>query len=114
MTDNTMQYKGYYGSVDYSHADNLLHGKLLGIKSLVSYEGTSIPELQKEFKLAVDDYLEMCREENIDPEQPFSGSVEVRLDPDTWIKLTKTARSEDVPVSKLIELTVKEKFRMYG
>lgn len=68
---NNMQYKGYYGSVSYSRADNLLYGKLLGIKSLISYEGTSIQELKEDFEFAVDDYLEMCKGEGINPEIPF-------------------------------------------
>lgn len=36
---NLLEYKGYYGSVEYSREDALLYGKVLGINSLISYEG---------------------------------------------------------------------------
>lgn len=52
-----LKYKGYYGSVEYSSEDALLYGKVLGINSLISYEGESVAELQQDFEWAVDDYL---------------------------------------------------------
>lgn len=57
-----LNYKGYYGSVEYFSEDALLYGKVLGINSLISYEGESVAELQQDFEGAVDDYLEVCAE----------------------------------------------------
>ena len=59
-----LDYKGYYGTVEYSMADNVLFGKVLGIKGLISYEGDSVQALKQDFKDAIDDYLEMCAENN--------------------------------------------------
>ena len=33
---NTMEYRGYVGSVEFSEADQLLFGKVQGIRSLIS------------------------------------------------------------------------------
>ena len=57
--NNTMQYKGYVGSVEFSEADGLFFGKVLGIRALISYEGTSAAELVADFHGAVDDYLSL-------------------------------------------------------
>lgn len=65
---NWLEYKGYYGSVDYSSEDAVLYGKVLGINSLISYEGESVTELQQDFEGAVDDYLEVCAENGTEPE----------------------------------------------
>ena len=37
-----MSYKGYYGSIHYSDEDQIFHGKIEFVRSLVSYEGNSI------------------------------------------------------------------------
>ena len=111
MNDNTMQYKGYYGSVNYSQSDNLLYGKLLGIKSLVSYEGTSVKELKEDFEFAVDDYLEMCQGEGMEPEKPFDGEIRIKLDPEIQLKANLAAQSANIPLSKLIELSLRDKLR---
>ncbi len=50
----TMQYKGYDGSVLYSAEDRLLHGKILGIRDTVIYDGIDIPKLETNFQGAVD------------------------------------------------------------
>ncbi|MBQ7573822.1 MAG: type II toxin-antitoxin system HicB family antitoxin [Clostridia bacterium] len=114
MMDNIMEYKGYYGSVNYSQADDVLHGKLLGIKSLVSYEGSSIKELKEDFEFAVDDYLQMCKDEGMEPEKPFDTEIILKLDPEVWLKASMAASSENIPLAKLIELTLKEKLQAYG
>lgn len=59
--NKTFQYKGYVGSVEFSEEDGIFYGKVLGIRSLISYEGESVTNLLADFHDAVDDYLENCR-----------------------------------------------------
>lgn len=70
-----LSYKNYNGTVEFSKEDNCLFGKVIGIKSLISYEGASVKELEQDFHNAVDEYLEDCKERNIEPEQPDRKSV---------------------------------------
>lgn len=65
---NTMEYKGYIGNV-----------KVMGIRSLISYEGTNAKELVDDFHGAVDDYLELCLEQGKAPEKAYKGSFNVRV-----------------------------------
>lgn len=58
--ENHLEYKGYHGSVEYDRTDNILHGKVRGIHSMVPYRGTSIDELKSDFAHSVDDYLGVC------------------------------------------------------
>ena len=62
--NNVMQYKGYVGSVEFSENDGVLFGKVLGIRSLISYDGTDAKSLVQCFHEAVDDYLEDCNKYN--------------------------------------------------
>lgn len=54
--DETLEYRGYLGSVEYSVEDRCYHGKIYDIEDLVSYEGNTIEELMADFRNAVDDY----------------------------------------------------------
>ena len=60
--ENNLKYNGFVGSIEYSKEDGLFFGKVQDIRSLVSYEGQTIEELEKDFREAVDDFLEMCEE----------------------------------------------------
>lgn len=78
MTD-FMEYKGYIGSAHFSAEDDVFHGKLQGIRDLVTYEGADVARLKRSFHNAVDDYLATCKRRGKAPEQPFKGFFNVRV-----------------------------------
>jgi len=55
-----LKYKGYFGTIEYCEEDNLFYGKVAGIRSLISYEGTTLNELKTCFEESLDYYLESC------------------------------------------------------
>lgn len=67
---SVMKYKDYIGSVEFSEEDQIFYGKVLGIHSLISYEGESAKELIQDFHEAVDDYLELCAEKEQSRKKP--------------------------------------------
>ena len=71
---NTIEYKDYIGSVAFSEEDGLFYGKVIGIRSLISFEGTTAITLIKSFHEAVDDYLVLCQERNEKPEEAYKGA----------------------------------------
>lgn len=56
---DTIEYKGYAGSVDFSEPDGLFYGKVKNVCAMVSYEGATIPDLIADFHAAVDAFLKM-------------------------------------------------------
>jgi len=79
---NLLSYRNYNGTVEYSKEDNCLFGKVVGIKSLLSYEGDSIQELKQDFQNVIDGYLADCKERDMQPEQPYKGTFNVRISPE--------------------------------
>lgn len=73
--DKTLSYKGYLGTVERSFEDNVFCGQVIDINSLISYEGKTLDELEKDFQDAIDDYLEMCKAHGGAPEKPCSGEL---------------------------------------
>ncbi len=76
---NSLKYRGYVGSVNFDADDRIFHGRLLGLTDIVGFEGSSVQELEQDFREAVDDYLETCKETGKEPEKPFSGRLMVRI-----------------------------------
>ena len=79
---NVLEYKGYIGSVDFSADDGVLHGKLQGIRDLVTYEACDVEGLRKAFEESVEDYLMTCEKKHKKPEQVFKGVFNVRVGPE--------------------------------
>ena len=74
-----MEYKGYIGKVEIDDEAGILHGEVINIRDVVTFEGTSVDEIQKAFRESVDDYLDFCAQRGETPEKPFSGKFVVRL-----------------------------------
>ena len=66
-------HKGYYGSVDYSAEDDVLHGRVIGINDLVTFEAISVSKLGSAFRKSVEDYIKTCRELKKEPDRPFNN-----------------------------------------
>jgi predicted HicB family RNase H-like nuclease len=74
-----MEYKGYVGKVEIDDEAGILHGEIINIRDVITFEGTSVDEIQKAFRESVDDYLDFCAQRGESPEKPFSGKFVVRL-----------------------------------
>ena len=108
--NNVMHYKGYIGSVEFSEEDGVLFGKVLGIRSLISYEGTNVKELVEDFHGAVDDYLALCEEDNTEPEVAYKGSLNLRFkNPETHRRAAIYAMMHEQSLNSFIDDCVTEK-----
>ena len=107
---NTMEYKGYIGSVEFSEEDGVFFGKVQGIRSLISYEGTTAKKLVSDFHGAIDDYLKSCEREGEKPETPYKGSLNIRFkDNETHKRAAVYAISTGQSLNSFIESAVLDK-----
>lgn len=79
---NTMSHKGYTARVEYDERDNIFVGRILGIRSIISFHGETVTELRSEFEQAVKEYLDECKREGVAPEKPASGKLLLRVPPE--------------------------------
>lgn len=61
--NNNMEYKGYLGSVEFSEEEAVFFGKIMNIRSLISYEGKNVMELSEQLREAVDEYSSICEQQ---------------------------------------------------
>ena len=106
---NTMTYKGYLGSVNYSDKDHVFFGKIEGINGLVNFEGESVKELTAAFHEAVDDYLAYCEDEGIEPNKSYTGVLNVRLTPAIHRQIAMLALKEGISINAFIKEALEQK-----
>ena len=101
--NNMLEYKGYYGTVEFSSGDKTLFGSVIGVNSLISYEGDSVESLKQDFEETIDDYLELCKEKNIEPEKVYKGSFNVRISPNLHKDLALYSASQGQSLNSIVE-----------
>ena len=97
-----LEYKGYIGNLDFSLEDNVLHGKIIGINDLVTYEGNTIEEIKTNFIEAVDDYLITCNELGKTPEKFYKGTFNVRTSNEIHKKVTLIAEQKNMKLNQVV------------
>jgi predicted HicB family RNase H-like nuclease len=61
MEQKMMQYKGYLGKAIYDAEAKLFHGQVIGLKDVITFQGTTLEELEQAFQDSIDDYLSWCK-----------------------------------------------------
>lgn len=104
---NIIQYKGYLSKIEFDTEDLVLRGKIEGINDLITFETNDILRVEEEFKNAVEDYLEFCKEVGKEAEKEYKGSFNVRISPSLHKSLAivslKNGESLNASVEKAIE-----------
>ncbi|WP_370088212.1 type II toxin-antitoxin system HicB family antitoxin [Ekhidna sp.] len=104
----SMTHKGYSGNAEFSYEDKVFHGSILDINDLVTYEGSTVAELENAFKEAVEDYLSLCKEIGKSPEKPFKGLFQVRVTPSLHRKIAVNAKRKGVTQNTYINKILKD------
>lgn len=105
---NSLKYKDYIGSVEFSEEDGVFFGKIEGIDGLVNFEGESVTELTNAFHEAVDDYIAYCEAEGIEPRKSYSGSLNVRLTSDIHSRIAILAKQAGISINAFIRSAVEK------
>lgn len=88
---SAMRHKGYSARVEYDDEDGLFHGKIAGIRDVVSFHATNVGDLRDAFREAVADYLATCAKIGKQPQKAFSGQMMLRVDPEIHAKAALAA-----------------------
>ena len=104
---NIMRYKGYWAEIRYSDEDECFYGIIDGLKNTsISFEGVTVKELKKDFKNAINFYLEDCKQNNEELEQQCKGSLNVRLGVELHNKAKMKSIEKNISINELIKEAV--------
>lgn len=114
MALSELNYKGYIGSVEISIEDACLHGRILFIDDLVTYEGDSVPGIQEAFQEAVDRYLGHCQRVGKPANKPYSGTFNVRIGSELHSKAARVAHLKKIKLNEFVKLAIKAAIDLDG
>jgi predicted HicB family RNase H-like nuclease len=77
-----LDYKGYTASMAYDLDDEILVGRVIGIKGFVGFHAETVAEFKKMFRETVDGYIAACEKRGVVPDKPSNGKILLRVSPD--------------------------------
>ena len=103
-----MNYKGYRAAVAYDDEAGIFHGEVIGTRDVITFEGTSVEQLRKEFRFSIDDYLAVCAKRGRQPDKPFSGKIPLRVAPRVHRAATAVAKAAGKSLNAWLAETVEQ------
>lgn len=103
-----MNYKGYSGRVEYDDEAKIFHGEVIDTHDVITFQGTSVAEIEKAFCESIDDYLDFCRQRGEQPDKPFSGKFVLRLPKELHHKLYLQASKNGKSINNWLVEVIRE------
>lgn len=107
-----MEYKGYLGDVTFDSDAHIFHGEVLNTRDVITFQGKTVDELELAFQESIDDYLEWCLEDGVEPEKPYSGKFNLRISPELHKEIAITAKKMKLSINKFVEKAVVDELSM--
>ncbi len=104
---STMIYKGIEGTCEVSVDDGVLFGKLILKGDLITYEAKTTAGLKREFRAAVDDYLDHCKAKDREPDRPFKGVFNIRVAPEEHEWAVRCAKTQRKTLNAFVRKAIK-------
>jgi len=100
-------YKGYMGHVEFDDETDIFHGEIINTRDVITFQGSTVAEIKKAFKESIDDYLNFCKERNEEPEKPFSGKFNLRIEPELHRQVYIAAKQNQISLNQWIAEAIK-------
>lgn len=97
-----MIYKGYMGHVEFDDETEIFYGEIINTRDVITFQGSTVSEIKKAFKGSVDDYLAFCKERGEEPDKPFSGKFNLRLDPELHRQIYIAAKQHKMSLNQWV------------
>lgn len=104
---NAMTYKGYMARVEFDPRDEIFVGRVLGIADSITFHGTTVAELTRDFHRAITHYLADCEATGRTPQKPASGKLMLRIPPEVHTAASIAAQAAGKSLNQWAAETLK-------
>jgi predicted HicB family RNase H-like nuclease len=111
---NLLTYKDYTGTIEVSLEDGCLHGQILFISDIITYEGNTVEDIKTSFEDATDRYLAYCKITGNPADKPYSGTFNVRVGQDLHKKAAETAYRRGIKLNEFVTQSIQAAIELNG
>jgi predicted HicB family RNase H-like nuclease len=98
----TMTHEGYLATLEVDEDADVIHGRVVNARAVLTFEGVALPELRAAFAETISDYREWCKNRGVEPEKPFSGTLSLRIAPELHRRVAEKAAKAGESINQFI------------
>lgn len=100
---NLMDIAGFRAVIQYDADIGMFRGEFIDLNGGADFYATDVAGLREEAQKSLQVFLDMCREDGVEPRRQYSGSLVVQVAPELHADITAAARGEGKSVTAWIE-----------
>lgn len=108
---NMMEIDGYKAKIEYDPELDQFRGEIIGLNGNADFYGKSPGSLRKEFKNSLKVFLEVCKEQGINPTKQYSGKFNLRISSRLHSDIAARATAEDKSINQWVSEILKRSVR---
>lgn len=105
---NMMEINGYKAIIQYDPEIEMFRGEFIGINGGADFYAKDIATLREEGETSLKVFLEMCKEDGVEPRKEYSGRFNLRITPNIHAKLVERAASEGRSLNQWVATVLEE------
>ncbi|MBU0910704.1 MAG: type II toxin-antitoxin system HicB family antitoxin [Proteobacteria bacterium] len=105
---NIMEIKGYKAVIKYDPSIDMFRGEFVNLNGGADFYASNIKDLRKEGEISLKVYLEMCKEEGVNPHKEFSGKFNLRVSPELHAEVVAIAAAEGKSLNQCVADMLRE------
>ena len=91
---NTMEIDGYRAVIEFDPDIDMFRGEFLDLNGGADFYAKDIAGLRREGAISLKVFLDMCREDDVEPRRRFSGKFNLRIPPTLHATIAVAAAAE--------------------
>jgi predicted HicB family RNase H-like nuclease len=104
----TLTYDGYLATLEIDEEANVIHGRVVNARAVLTFEGETLSELRTAFADTIADYRDWCKERGVEPEKPYSGTLSLRIAPELHRRVAEKAAQSGESINQFIAERLEE------
>lgn len=78
----TMNHEGYIANLTIDEELGVIHGEVINTRHVITFSAEAVADLKNAFADSIADYKAWCKEDGVEPEKPYSGTMSLRVGPE--------------------------------
>jgi len=103
---NVIEINGVKAVITYDPEISMFRGEFVGLNGGADFYATDVEGLKREGHASLKVFLDMCREDGVEPFKRFSGKFMVRISPELHAEIVAAAQSSGMSLNQWIEKTL--------
>ncbi len=106
-----LEYMDYIGCAYYDDKAGAFVGTVINSNDVITFQGTTVEEIENDFRKSIDDYLAWCQKDEITPDAPFKQDASMKITPEIHKKLSIVAKMLNISLEEFVERAINDEVK---